>query len=155
MKDNESVFGSDSTPVGLITSSVPRSLDNKNRLFGFELPDLLFIFMNLALTNLVFGSSSLRYPLVWGSTVFFALFLYFMKKDKPDNYLQHLGEYIVQPTVRFAGLTDLKHRPFIREMEKERKTEKEDGENGENRKKRNKQRKKSYRRSEQKNEVRL
>ncbi len=137
MEGNELVPGSGSTSggsvlMGLITSSVPRSLDNKNRLFGFELPDLLFIFMNLALTNLFFGSSSLRYPLVWGSTVFFALFLYFMKKDKPDNYIQHLGEYIVQPTVRFAGKSDLKYRPFVREK-----------------------RNKPYRESEQKNGVKL
>ena len=129
MEGNELIPGSgNNTPTGLITSSVPRSLDNKNRLFGFELPDLLFIFMNLAVTNFVFGSSSLRYPLVWGSTVFFALFLYFMKKDKPENYLQHLGEYIVQPTVRFAGRPDLKHRPFLRKISNEHNEQKNEQE---------------------------
>jgi len=97
---------------GLLTSSVPRSLDTKNKLFGFELPDLLFIFMNLAVTNLVFGSSSYRYPLVWGSTAALAASLFFLKRGKPDNYIQHLGEYIVQNSIKYAGKPDLKHKPF-------------------------------------------
>ena len=99
---------------GLLTSSVPRSLDSKNKLFGFELPDLLFIFMNLAVTNLIFGSSTYRYSLVWGSTAIIALSLYFLKKGKPDNYIQHLGEYIVQGSIKLAGKPDLKHRPLIK-----------------------------------------
>lgn len=97
---------------GLLTSSVPRSLDTKNKLFGFEIPDLLFIFMNLAMTNLIFGGSRFRYPLVWGSTILIALAIYFLKKGKPDNYIQHLGEYIAQSSVKLAGKADLKHKPF-------------------------------------------
>ena len=100
---------------GLITSSVPRSLDSKNKLFGFELPDLLFIFMNLAITNLVFGSSSYRYSLVWGSTTIIAVSLFFLKRGKPDNYIQHLGEYISQSSLKLAGKPDLKHKPFKQE----------------------------------------
>ena len=97
---------------GLLTTSVPRSLDTKNKLFGFELPDLLFIFMNLAITNLIFGSSSYRYSLVWGSTSLIAASLFFLKKDKPDNYIQHLGEYIAQGSIKLAGKSDLKYRPL-------------------------------------------
>ncbi len=52
----------------LLTSKVPRSLETKTKLFGFEIGDLLLIFINLSVLNLVFGSSKLRYPLVWGST---------------------------------------------------------------------------------------
>ncbi len=102
---------------GLITSSVPRSLDSKNKLFGFELPDLLFIFMNLAITNLVFGSSSYRYSLVWGSTAIIAASLFFLKRGKPDNYIQHLGEYISQSSLKLAGKADLKHKPFNKESD--------------------------------------
>ena len=41
----------------LLSTAVPRALENKTKLFGFELPDLLLIFLNLSVTNLVFGAS--------------------------------------------------------------------------------------------------
>jgi hypothetical protein len=93
----------------------------KTKLFGFELPDLLLIFMNLALTNLVFGATSFRYPLVWGTTLLLASFLYFSKRGKPDNYLQHLGEFLVQSSVKSAGRPDLKYRYFRKEQNHETK----------------------------------
>ena len=76
---------------GLLTTRVPRALDMKSKLFGYEMPDLLLIFMNLSLTSLLFGGTSVRYPLVWGTTLSLALFLHFVKRGKPDGYLQHLG----------------------------------------------------------------
>lgn len=97
---------------GLQTTKVPRALEMKSKLFGYELPDLLLIFFNLAITNLVFGTTSFRYPLVWGTTLGLALFLYFVKRGKPDNYIQHLGEYIAQPALRLAGLGDKIYRKF-------------------------------------------
>jgi len=97
---------------GLLTTKVPRALEMKSKLFGFELPDLLFIFMNLAITNLVFGSTSFRYPLVWGTTLLLASFLFLAKRGRPDNYLQHLGEYLAQPAYRAAGLLDRRYRRF-------------------------------------------
>lgn len=97
---------------GLQTTKVPRALEMKSKLFGYELPDLLLIFFNLAITNLVFGTTSFRYPLVWGTTLGLALFLYFAKRGKPDNYIQHLGEYISQPAYRSAGCVDRIYRKF-------------------------------------------
>lgn len=97
-----------------LISRVPRALEIKSKLFGFELPDLLVIFSNLAITNLVFGSTSFRYPLVWGTTLALAGFLFFSKKGKPDNYLQHLGEFLVSPTTRFAALHDIKYKRFLK-----------------------------------------
>jgi hypothetical protein len=91
---------------GLITTSVPRALEMKSKLFGYELPDLLLIFFNLAITNLVFGGTSFRYPLVWGTTLTLALFLYFAKKGRPDNYIQHLGEFIIRPAYYAAAGVD-------------------------------------------------
>jgi hypothetical protein len=99
----------------LLTTKVPRALEMKSKLFGYELPDLLLIFMNLAVTNLVFGTSSFRYPLVWGTTLFIALFLFFAKRGRPDNYLQHLGEYLSRPAYAAAGSRDRKYRRFRKE----------------------------------------
>lgn len=100
---------------GLLTTKVARALEMKTKLFGFELPDLLLIFMNLAATNLVFGSTSFRYPFVWGTTLLLASFLFFSKRGKPDNYLQHLGELFAQPSYKAAGRGDLKYRKFRKE----------------------------------------
>lgn len=97
---------------GLLVSKVPRALEMKSKLFGFELPDLLLIFFNLAITNLIFGSTSFRYVMVWGTTLSIALFLYFAKKGRPDNYLQHLGEYITKPSYFAAGSVDRIYRKF-------------------------------------------
>lgn len=97
---------------GLLTTSVPRALEMKSKLFGYELPDLLLIFFNLAITNLVFGATNLRYPLVWGTTLGWALLLYFAKRGRPDGYIQHLGEFIVKPAYYTAGGTDRLARKF-------------------------------------------
>lgn len=96
----------------LLDSRVPRALEMKTKLFGFELPDLLLIFLNLSATNLIFGGSSFRYLLVWGTTLGLALFLFFAKRGKPDGYLQHLGEYLTKPSYRAAGRPDTKYRRF-------------------------------------------
>ena len=96
----------------LLVSTVPRALEIKSKIFGFEIPDLLIIFMNMTLTNFIFGTTSFRYPLVWGTTLSLALFLFFAKRGKPDGYLQHLGEYWAQSAHKVAGLRDLKYRKF-------------------------------------------
>lgn len=101
----------------LLTSSVPRALEMKSKLFGFEMPDLLIIFLNMTLMNFVFGMTSFRYPLVWGTTLSLALFLFFAKRGKPDNYLQHLGEYISQSAHKVAAARDLKYRKFKKGLE--------------------------------------
>lgn len=96
-----------------MSTRVPRALEMKSKLFGFELPDLLLIFMNLALTNLMFGGSEYRYMLVWGTSLGLALFLFFAKRGRPDGYLQNLVEYWIKPSYRFAGVKDRKYRKLI------------------------------------------
>lgn len=101
--------------LGLFTARVPRALEMKTKLFGYEMPDLLVIFFNLAITNLIFGGSSFRYPLVWGTTLGLASFLFLAKRGRPDNFLQHWGEYIARPSYRAAGRGDRRYRVFRRE----------------------------------------
>jgi hypothetical protein len=96
----------------LLDSRVPRALEMKTKLFGFELPDLLLIFLNLSIANLVFGASAFRPLLVWGTTLGLALFLFFAKRGRADGYLQHLGEFLTKPSYRAAGQADLKYRRF-------------------------------------------
>lgn len=99
---------------GLATTKVPRTLEMKSKLFGYELPDLLLIFFNLALTNLIFGGTSLRYILVWGTTTGWAVLLYFAKRGKPDSYIQHLGQFLVKPSYYSAGVGDKTGKIFKR-----------------------------------------
>jgi hypothetical protein len=98
----------------LLTTKVPRALEAKTKLFGLELTDVLIIFANLSITNLIFGSTSLRVPVVWGSTLILGALLFFIKRGKPDGYLAHYGEYLAAPSLRAAGAPDLK---FIKRKE--------------------------------------
>jgi hypothetical protein len=105
----------------LLHSKVPRSLEKKVRLFGFELADLLIIFLYLALSNLIFGQTKLKPLLVWGGTVGIAGVLYFVKRGKPDGYLQHYGEFMTSPSVLSPSTPDLEYRLYFQEPTDEEK----------------------------------
>lgn len=90
----------------ILISSVPRALDMKTKLFGFELSDLLLIFMTLALTNFLFGTSEYRYSLVWGTSMSLASFLFIVKRGKPDRYLEHAFQFLISESEYFANVPD-------------------------------------------------
>lgn len=96
----------------LYTSHVPRALDVKTKLFGFELTDLVVMLLYLSISNLLFGTTVLKLPLVWGVSIGLAVFLYFFKKGKPDRYLQDFGEYLSKPDVFSAGEPDVEYCHF-------------------------------------------
>lgn len=98
----------------LLASRVPRALELKNKLFGFELSDVLIVFFNLSMMNLCFGGTQFRVPLVWGTTIALGLILHYAKKGKPEGYVQHLGELLSQDSNRFAGRPDTKYKHFLR-----------------------------------------
>lgn len=99
--------------MALLVSKVPRALEAKTKLFGFELGDLLLIFLYLALTNLIFGTTRLKFPVVWIGTLVIAGILYFVKRNKPDNYLQHWGEFKRMPGLLSAGAADIEYQPYF------------------------------------------
>lgn len=96
----------------LLVTSVPRTLEAKSKIFGFELGDVLVLFLNLSLQNLIFGETGFKYLMVYGSTILFGFVLFFVKRGKPDSYLQHLSQFIVSPTVFYAGAADHKFNPI-------------------------------------------
>ena len=61
----------------LKVTRVPRSLELKTKLFGFEIGDVLLVFAYMAAMNLVLGDLRFRSPFIWGSSVAFASALYF------------------------------------------------------------------------------
>lgn len=97
---------------GLLTSTVPRTLETKNKILGLELSDVLLLILNLSVQNLVFGSTPLKIPMVFGTSVSLGLLLFFFKRGKPDNYIQHFSEHLISPTVRAANSSDRDYRPF-------------------------------------------
>jgi hypothetical protein len=99
--------------MGLLTSKVPRALETKTKLLGFELSDLLLIFLYLSVTNLAFGMTRLKAPVVWGGTLALSGMLYFIKRNKPENYLQDLGEFYRKPSIFTAGLSDSEYQPYL------------------------------------------
>ena len=96
----------------LLTSTVPRTLDTKSKILGFELSDVILLLLNLSIQNLIFGSTPLKIPMVFGTSLSLALVLFIFKRGKPDHYLQHFIEHLVSPTIRSANSTDEKYQPF-------------------------------------------
>lgn len=80
-------------------NKVSKSLDRKLLIMGFEVPDLLVIFLLLSILNFFFGSSSYQLFLVWLPPALVALVLKIAKKNKPDNFLLHFIRYWVSPGI--------------------------------------------------------
>jgi len=100
--------------MSLLVTKVPRSLESKTKLFGFELGDLLLVFIYLSVSNLIFGTTVLKPYAVWLGTLALAGTLYFVKRGKPDGHLQHLGEFTRLPGVLSAGVPDTEYFPFLK-----------------------------------------
>ncbi len=96
----------------LLTTHVPRTLETKSKIMGFELSDVLILLMNLSVQNLIFGSTSLKIPMVFGTSVLIGAVLFFFKRGKPDNYIQHYCEHLLSPIVRSANEKDDSYKPL-------------------------------------------
>ena len=100
--------------MSLLVTKVPRSLETRTKLFGFELGDLLLVFLYLSVSNLIFGTTVLRPYAVWLGTAALACTLYFIKRGKPAGYLQHWGEYTRLPGLLSPGVPDTEYYPYLK-----------------------------------------
>ena len=100
--------------VSLLNSKTPRQLQSKLKLLGFELIDLLFVFLYLSISNFIFGQTTLKPPLVYIGSLALALTLYFTKRGKPENYLQDKLSNLVNPSLLSANLPDTKYQPYFK-----------------------------------------
>ncbi|MBI2712751.1 MAG: hypothetical protein HYX41_07865 [Bdellovibrio sp.] len=66
--------------MGLKSTSVAKCLDKRLLLFGFEVMDVLAIFLTLSTLNLIFGQTSFKIALVWLPTLILAAILHFGKR---------------------------------------------------------------------------
>jgi len=81
---------------------VSKSLDRKLMMFGYEVMDVLAIFLTLSVLNLLFGQSGMTLLLVWIPTILLAVVLRLGKRGKPDKFLLHWLRYQVKPGVYSA-----------------------------------------------------
>lgn len=84
------------------TVEVSRCLDKKLMMFGFEVVDILAIFLCLSILNFVFGASHWKLIFVWLPTTTLALVLRYGKRGKPENYLIHWLRFQIKPGILSA-----------------------------------------------------
>lgn len=86
----------------LKVTTVSKCLDKKMMILGFEIPDLLFIFLTISVLNFLFGSTSLKWLFVWLPSAALALTIRLAKRGKPDNYLVHWLRFQIKPGIYSA-----------------------------------------------------
>ena len=79
------------------TTPVSKCLDKRLLLFGFEVFDLLAVFLVLSILNFIFGSATMKLLFVWLPTLSLAALLRFGKKGKPDKFLIHWVRFQIRP----------------------------------------------------------
>lgn len=67
----------------LKVTEVSRCLDKKMLIMGFEVPDLLFIFLTMSVLNFLFGTTNLKLLFVWLPSAAIALTIILL-----DHYIQ-------------------------------------------------------------------
>ena len=83
--------------MSIKTTQVSKCLDKKLLIMGYEVPDLLAIFLLLSVLNLTVGQFGAKLFLVWLPTISFAMILRYGKRGKPENYLVHLLRHRLGP----------------------------------------------------------
>lgn len=97
--------------MGLTTTPVSQCLDKKMKIFGFEIADLFFVFMLLAVLNFFMGSSDQKLLLVWFPPFVLALILKYGKQGKPENYLIHWLKFQFSPG-SYSAFNEPTKNPF-------------------------------------------
>jgi hypothetical protein len=101
-----------------VTASNP-TLDRKLKLLGFEVLDLVVLFIFLSILNMIFGEGQ-KLLGVWLPTILIALVLRVGKHGKPDKYLIHLIKYHRSPGIysAFKSPTHQEWPPRVRREQK-------------------------------------
>jgi hypothetical protein len=102
----------------LIVSVVPRTLETRSKILGLELSDVLILFLNLSIQNLVFGGTQMKLPMVFGSSLGIGLLLFVFKRGKPDLFIQHYCQFLVMPSQFFGNQPDMIYRTKHKRGEK-------------------------------------
>lgn len=82
--------------MSLRSEPTSKSLERKLLILGFEIPEILAIFLLLSILNFIFGQTNYKLFLVWLPCIFIGIALRLGKRGKPDNYLTHLIRYKIR-----------------------------------------------------------
>jgi hypothetical protein len=91
---------------------VSKCLEQRLKIAGFEIPDLILIALSLTVLNFLLGPLNQRFLMVWLPTLTAGLF--FGKRGKPDKYLIHWVRHKMAPTALSAFETDQSPTPFVK-----------------------------------------
>ena len=83
--------------MSLRSEPTSQSLEKKLLIAGFEVPDILAIFLLLSILNFTFGHTHYKLFLVWLPVVLSAAVLRIGKRGKPDNYMIHFIKFHFRP----------------------------------------------------------
>lgn len=83
--------------MSLRSEPTSQSLEKKLLIAGFEVPDILTIFLLLSILNFTFGHTHYKLFLVWLPVVLSATVLRLGKRGKPDNYMVHFVKFHFRP----------------------------------------------------------
>lgn len=83
--------------MALRSEPTSQSLEKKLLIIGFEVPDVLAIFLLLSILNFFLGQLGNKPLFVWLPVATAAVILRIGKRGKPDNYLVHLAKFHLKP----------------------------------------------------------
>jgi len=87
----------------LASSRVYKHLESKFSLFGFDIIDIVVPIICATILNVLFGRTSYGPLLVFTVPLFIGGTLYFTKRGKPEEYLQHCYQFSQLPGCFYAG----------------------------------------------------
>lgn len=91
--------------MSLHTTPVSRCLEKKMRIMGFEIPDLLALFLFLSVLHFIFGRSESQFILVWLPFLCAAAAIRAAKVGKPENFFFHWLKHHFTPKRLSAWVT--------------------------------------------------
>jgi len=98
--------------LALRSEPTSQSLDKKLLILGFEVPDVLAIFLLLSILNFLFGQNNYKLFFVWLPVIIIAVILRIGKRGKPENYLLHLVKFHLRPKYFSAFKAPTQNIPF-------------------------------------------
>jgi hypothetical protein len=92
--------------MSLKITQANKTFDQKLRLVGYEVFDLVVLFITLSVLNFIFAEG-FKLLCVWLPVLILAIILRVGKRGKPENYIVHLIKFHVSPGV-YCAFTDPK-----------------------------------------------
>jgi len=98
----------------VVCTPVSRCLEQKLKIAGFEIPDLILIALVLTVLNFLLGPLDQRFIMVWIPTLSVSAGLFFGKRGKADKHLIHWFQNRISPRALSAFESDQVQSEFVK-----------------------------------------